>query len=156
MRTSADVPSSARGVYQRQIRKQRDRVGLGPETGITLQVPVCLLVCSGSFGLIPLFRNFYLLMITAAFFGLGEALVQSSGAAFVANLCKEKHFGTAMGTVGTIFDIGHAAGPILAGFLLARYDYVSPFATMASLLILAAPVFVVSVDERVNPTNAGR
>ena len=33
-----------------------------------------LLICAVSFGLIPVFRDFYLLMITAAFFGLGEAL----------------------------------------------------------------------------------
>ena len=73
-------------------------------------ISVGLLICAVSFGLIPVFRDFYLLMITAAFFGLGEAFVQSSGAAFVADLCKEKHFGTAMGTFGTIFDIGHATG----------------------------------------------
>jgi len=105
-----------------------------------------LIVCAVSFGLIPVFRNFYLLMITAAFFGLGEALVQSSGAAFVADLCKEKHFGTAMGTFGTIFDIGHAAGPILAGFLLASHSYLFSFWVMAALLVVAAPLFVLTVN----------
>ncbi|MBA4373615.1 MAG: MFS transporter [Thermodesulfovibrio sp.] len=104
-----------------------------------------LVICALSFGMIPVFKNFYLLMITAAFFGLGEALVQSSGAAFVADLCKEKHFGTAMGTFGTIFDIGHATGPILAGFLLASHSYLFSFQVMAAMLLLAAPVFVLTV-----------
>lgn len=104
-----------------------------------------LLICAVSFGLIPVFKGFYLLMITAAFFGLGEALVQSSGAAFVADLCKEKHFGTAMGTFGTIFDIGHATGPILAGFLLAGHSYIFSFWVMAASLLLAAPIFVMTV-----------
>ncbi|MBI5101416.1 MAG: MFS transporter [Nitrospirae bacterium] len=104
-----------------------------------------LIICAVSFGLVPVFRGFYPLMITAAFFGLGEALVQSSGAAFVADLCKEKHFGAAMGTFGTIFDIGHAGGPILAGFLLAGHSYVFSFLVMAALLLLAAPVFVMTV-----------
>ena len=108
-------------------------------------ISVGLLICAVSFGLIPVFRDFYLLMITAAFFGLGEAFVQSSGAAFVADLCKEKHFGTAMGTFGTIFDIGHATGPILAGFLLASHNYLFSFWVMAAMLILAVPVFVVTV-----------
>ena len=104
-----------------------------------------LLICAVSFGLIPVFRGFYLLMITAAFFGLGEAFVQSSGAAFVADLCAEKHFGTAMGTFGTIFDIGHATGPILAGFLLSSYSYLFSFWVMAAMLLLAVPVFAVTV-----------
>ncbi|MGC2061776.1 MAG: MFS transporter [Thermodesulfovibrionales bacterium] len=108
-------------------------------------ITVGLLICAVSFGLVPVFQDFYLLMITAAFFGLGEALVQSSGAAFVADLCKEKHFGTAMGTFGTIFDIGHATGPILAGFLLASHSYLFSFWVMAAVLLLAAPVFVVTV-----------
>lgn len=104
-----------------------------------------LLICAVSFGMIPVFQDFYLLMITAAFFGLGEALVQSSGAAFVADLCQEKHFGTAMGTFGTIFDIGHATGPILAGLLLAGHSYLFSFRVMAALLLLATPLFVFTV-----------
>ncbi len=108
-------------------------------------ITVGLLICAVSFGLIPVFRGFYLLMITAAFFGLGEALVTSSGAAFVADLCKEKHFGTAMGTFGTIFDIGHASGPILAGFLLARHTYLFSFWVMAVALLMAVPIFIMTV-----------
>lgn len=59
----------------------------------------------------------------------------------MADLCKEKHFGTAMGTFGTIFDIGHASGPILAGILLARYDYFPSFLIISSALVLAVPLF---------------
>jgi len=103
------------------------------------------LICAVSFGAIPMLTNFALLMIAAAFFGLGEAVVTSSGAALVADLCKEKHFGTAMGTFGTIFDIGHASGPILAGILIAHYDYLHAFWSMAALLVLAVPVFVMNV-----------
>lgn len=108
-------------------------------------ISVGILICAVSFGLIPVFRNFYLLMLTAAFFGLGEALVTSSGAAFVADLCTQKHFGTAMGTFGTIFDIGHASGPILAGFLLAHHGYLFSFWVMSAALVIAVPVFVMTV-----------
>jgi MFS family permease len=84
-------------------------------------------------------------MIAAMLFGLGEAFVTSSSAALVADVCKEKHFGTAMGTFGTIFDIGHASGPILAGMLIARYDYLYAFWLMAAILIIAVPVFIMQV-----------
>ncbi len=108
-------------------------------------ISVGIVICAVSFGLIPVFKNFYLLMLTAAFFGLGEALVTSSGAAFVADLCKEKHFGTAMGTFGTIFDIGHASGPILAGFLLAHHGYLFSFWVMSAALVIAVPIFIMTV-----------
>ncbi|MBM4302645.1 MAG: MFS transporter [Deltaproteobacteria bacterium] len=106
-----------------------------------------MVLCAGSFAAIPLLKSFYLLMGTALVFGLGEAFVTSSTAALVADICQKKHFGTAMGTFGTIFDIGHASGPILAGLLLARYDYFISFLIMGAILIAAIPVFVLGVDE---------
>jgi len=106
-----------------------------------------MILCAVSFGLIPLLKDFYLLMFAAIAFGFGEAFVTSSSAAFVADICKEKHFGTAMGTFGTIFDIGHAAGPILAGFLIARIDYLPAFLIISGILIAVLPVFVFAVKE---------
>jgi MFS family permease len=104
-----------------------------------------MLLCAASFGAIPLLRDFYPLMAAAVAFGLGEAFVTSSSAALVADLCKEKHFGAAMGTFGTIFDIGHASGPILAGLLVARFGYLHSFWAMSALLVLATPVFIATV-----------
>lgn len=106
-----------------------------------------MILCAVSFGVIPLLRDFYPLMIAAAVFGLGESFVTSSSAALVADVCREKHFGTAMGTFGTIFDIGHASGPILAGVLIAQYDYLYAFLIMAGILFLSLPVFIIQVRE---------
>ncbi len=108
-------------------------------------IVIGMLLCAGSFGAIPLLQDFWSLMLAAVFFGLGESFVTSSSAALVADLCQEKHFGTAMGTFGTIFDIGHASGPILAGFLIAQYDYLYSFWMMSALLVVAIPVFMANV-----------
>lgn len=108
-------------------------------------ITIGMLLCAFSFAAIPLLKDFYSLMITAIVFGLGEAFVTSSSAALVADLCKEKHFGTAMGTFGTIFDIGHASGPILAGLLIARFDYLYSFMIMSALLVIAVPLFIMNV-----------
>jgi MFS family permease len=108
-----------------------------------------LVLCAVSFGAIPLFQSFYTLMTAATIFGLGESFVTSSSAALVADICKEKHFGTAMGTFGTIFDIGHAGGPILAGFLIAQFSYLYSFWAMACILLLSVPIFTIIV--KVNP-----
>lgn len=108
-----------------------------------------MFLCAVAFGAIPHLTDFSALMIAAIFFGFGEAFVTSSSAALVADVCKEKHFGTAMGTFGTIFDIGHASGPILAGILIARFDYMYAFWSMSALLFLAVPVFMLNV--RIEP-----
>lgn len=123
--------------------KISDRYGRKP------LITVGMILCAASFGAIPLFQSFYTLMIAAIIFGLGESFVTSSSAALVADICKEKHFGTAMGTFGTIFDVGHASGPIVAGFLLAKFDYLPSFLMMSSLLVMAVPLFIISV--RVSP-----
>jgi MFS family permease len=107
-----------------------------------------MILCAGAFGAIPLLKDFSSLMAAAIFFGFGEAFVTSSSAALVADVCKEKHFGTAMGTFGTIFDIGHASGPILAGLLIARYDYLISFWTLSAMLVVAIPVFLAHVKIR--------
>jgi len=115
-----------------------------------------MVLCAVSFGAIPWLHTFYFLLITASCFGLGEALVTSSSAALVADICHERHFGTAMGTFGTIFDVGHAAGPIVAGLLLARMDYLPAFWIMGAGLLASIPVFLLTVthEGRAEPAEA--
>jgi hypothetical protein len=50
-----------------------------------------------------------------------------------------------MGTFGTIFDIGHASGPIVAGFLLVRFDYFYSFLLVSVILVCSIPVFLMAV-----------
>lgn len=107
-------------------------------------------ICAIPLTCIPLTQNFYLLLFLALVFGIGEAFVTSSSAAMVAEFCKAQHYGAAMGTFGTIFDIGHASGPILTGLLLARFSYQHSFLIIAILLILASFVFILSVPEKIN------
>lgn len=125
--------------------KTSDRYGRKP------LITAGLFLCAVSFAAIPLLSNFYLLGLAAMVFGLGEALVTSSSAALIVDVCQEKHFGAAMGTFGTIFDIGHAAGPILAGFLIARLDYRLSFWIMAAMLLAAIPLFIATVKIKQAP-----
>lgn len=108
-----------------------------------------MFLCAAPFALIPWFADLFILMGLAALFGLGEAVVTSSAAALVADFCRKDNLGSAMGTFGTIFDVGHAAGPLLAGFLIGLWggaDYRGPFALIALLLVLAALFFQAGVQ----------
>jgi MFS transporter, DHA1 family, multidrug resistance protein len=75
----------------------------------------------------------------------------------VADFCLEDHLGSAMGTFGTIFDVGHASGPLLAGMLIgltgSGTDYRLSFAVVAALLVAAAIAFRVGVG--VQPEEPG-
>lgn len=109
-----------------------------------------MFACAIPFALIPWFQNYAVLLLLAAIFGLGEAIVTSSAAALVADFCSESNLGSAMGTFGTIFDIGHAAGPLLAGFLIAVLggeNFRASFAIIAAILVVSAFVFRAGVRE---------
>jgi len=73
----------------------------------------------------------------------------------VADLCKAKHYGTAMGVFGTIFDVGHASGPILGGLLVGALGYGWAFALMACVLVAVIPWFWNTVDAPASPTPEG-
>lgn len=105
-------------------------------------------ICAISLACIPLTQYFYFLILLAAVFGVGEAFVTSSSAAMVADFCKEQNYGAAMGTFGSIFDIGHASGPILAGFLLSHLSYQYSFVIIALLLIVSSFIFALKVPEK--------
>ncbi len=106
-----------------------------------------MLLCAVPFACIPHLTGFATLMLAGMVFGLGEAFVTSSSAAMVADYCKAQHYGAAMGVFGTIFDVGHASGPILTGLLVATMGYGPAFALVAALLIASIPLFLMTVRE---------
>lgn len=119
-----------------------DRVGRQP------LILTGLLICAGTFVLIAQSEHFALLLVLASGFGFGEAVVSSSSSAFVADSSEFKRLGAGMGMQGTIMDIGHASGPLLAGVLIAHLSYQSAFAIIAGVQVGAAAVFWFTVGRR--------
>ena len=91
---------------------------------------------------------FAVLLLLSAGFGFGEAVVSSSSSAFVADSSEFKTLGAGMGMQGTIGDIGHASGPLLAGILIANMSYAGAFTIIASLQVAAAGVFWLTMRNR--------
>ncbi|MGH2362574.1 MAG: MFS transporter [bacterium] len=100
-----------------------------------------LLICAGTFVLMPRVSGLMLLLGLSAGFGFGEAVVTSSTSALVADLSESGAIGTGMGMQGTISDIGHASGPLLAGILIAQLGYQGAFTIIASMQLVAAALF---------------
>ncbi len=104
-----------------------------------------LLICAGTFVCIPYVALFPVLLLLSAGFGFGEAVVSSSSSALVADSSEFKTLGAGMGMQGTIMDIGHASGPLLAGLLIANLSYPMAFAVIAGIQLTAAGVFWVAM-----------
>jgi MFS family permease len=80
------------------------------------------------------------------FFGLSMATVTASTAALAADLSRQSAFGSSMGMLSSIMDIGHAAGPIVAGFFVTAWGYQTNFLLVS--LIMAAPILIVPIFVR--------
>ncbi len=112
-----------------------DRVGRQP------LIVIGLAICAATFITMPHVGSFTLLLLLSSGFGFGEAVVSSSSAALVADSSEFKRLGAGMGMQGTVMDIGHASGPLLAGVLIAHVSYQGAFAVIAGLQVLAAVAF---------------
>ena len=119
-----------------------DRVGRQP------LIVTGLLICAATFVCIPHVSIFALLLVLSAGFGFGEAVVSSSSSAFVADSSEFKTLGAGMGMQGTIGDMGHASGPLLAGVLIANMDYAGAFTIIAGIQVVAAGSFWLAMRKR--------
>jgi len=120
-----------------------DRIGRKPI------ILLGLLLCAVTLPLIFLGKSFFTLLVLSCLLGLGVALVTPSTTALVADLVKAGRMGSAMGVFGTIWDTGEAAGPILAGFLIASLSYFNGFLIISALMALGALVFAVTIKDPV-------
>ncbi len=112
-----------------------DRLGRKP------MIVAGLFLCAVTLPAIPAFASFWLLLPASALFGLGVAIVTPSTTALVA--------------FGTIWDSGEAAGPILAGFLIASLSYTPAFGLIAAFMAAMALLFLMMVKDPTLPIPAG-
>ncbi len=97
-----------------------------------------LLIGAASVVLLPYFPNFIGLSVLSLVFGLGFATVTSSTAALVADLTRDGRYGSSMGVLRTVMDVGQSIGPVLTGFMVGVAGYASAFTLLAAILVLAA------------------
>ena len=97
-----------------------------------------LLIGAASVVLLPVFPNVIGLSVLSLAFGLGFATVTSSTAALVADLTKDGRFGSSMGVLRTVMDVGQSIGPVLTGFMVGVAGYASAFTLLATILVAAA------------------
>lgn len=92
--------------------------------------------------ILPHLSSVWVLLGFGAAWGLGLSVVSSVGGALITDLSKRAHYGAAHGAFGTIYDMGEATGPILAGLIVAQFGYGIMFTFMGALLVLSSTVFL--------------
>jgi MFS family permease len=109
-----------------------------------------LILGAGSLLVIPYVRNFFTLAAAVAGFGLGMASVTASTSALVSDLCSGS-YGSALGVLSMIMDVGHASGPIVTGVLVAFLSYRAAFSVLGFLLLgMGLLFFVVTTSPRLS------
>ena len=70
------------------------------------------------------------------------AMVISSTAAHVSDLSKVKDYGTSIGILSTIMDIGQTLGPIISGYILVAFSFVGVFWMVGFVLLTSCIMFI--------------
>jgi MFS family permease len=106
-----------------------------------------LILCALILPCITMIKSFWILLFLCFMFGWGMAVVTPSTTALVADLCRNGHYGSAMGVFGSIWDIGEAAGPIFAGVLIGHFSYLPAFGIIAGIMLIGAALFGIFVPD---------
>src|SRR5882672_335388 len=109
-----------------------DRVGRIPV------IVIGLLLCAGALPLIFRSESLTAFVLFTPLLGLGVGAVTPVTNALIADLASTRRLGAAMGVFGTIWDIGEAAGPMIAGFLIGGLGYAGTFDVIAAVIVAAA------------------
>lgn len=113
-----------------------------------------LLIGAVSLVLLPYAPTFIGLSVLSLVFGLGFAAVTSSTTALVADLTKDSRFGSSMGVLRTVMDVGQSIGPVLTGAMIAYAGYGSAFTLLAAILLGAAVLLALGFRGRINSAEA--
>jgi MFS family permease len=100
-----------------------------------------LLVGAASVALLPYLPYFLGLCALSLVFGIGFAMVTSSTSALVADLTQNGAYGSSMGVLRTVMDVGQTIGPVLTGWVVGAYGYTSAFILLGAISLVAALMF---------------
>ena len=102
-----------------------------------------LIACSGAVWMISSAGTAGALAAAVLAYAAGVAVTTAATSAYVTDVAPRARYGAAHGVFGTIYDVGDAAGPIVAGLLVAAWGYVQMFQVMAIAAITVAAAFYV-------------
>ena len=81
-------------------------------------------------------------------YAAGVATTTAATSAYITDVTRRARYGAAHGVFGTIYDVGDALGPIVAGLLVVAVGYARMFQIMAAVAFTMAVAFAVIARSR--------
>jgi MFS family permease len=108
------------------------------------KTPIVAGLIIGSVPLIitPFASSFFELLLVSIVYGIGFSLVTSSTGPLVSDMVSKDAYGSALGFLSTIMDVGQTLGPIITGFIFATtLGYFGAFGSLGIILLVISLVF---------------
>ena len=118
-----------------------DRLGRRP------LVLVGLLLVAGGLPLMVTARSLPILALLSVALGVGEAAIMPSIATLGTELSDRGNYGSTLGMLDAMDNVGKALGPIVAGLLLGLFNYTVTFIIIAGILVTVAAIFCATVRD---------
>jgi MFS family permease len=107
-----------------------------------------LTVCGLAVFALSLAATLTAVVVVILIYAAGVAITTAATSAFITDITRRARYGAAHGVFGTIYDIGDALGPIVAGALVAAMGYAPMFQVMAAVAMTMAIVFAIATSIR--------
>jgi MFS family permease len=90
---------------------------------------------------VPLFRGVVPVAVVGILFGLAVSISTVATSTYVADVAARESIGASLGALSSIMDIGHSAGPFIAGVVIAATAISGGFFLAGGVCMLAAALF---------------
>jgi len=104
-------------------------------------IVIGLLVGCGAVIAMPHAANVLVLGALSMFFGISVSSVTASTSALVSDIAGRSAYGSAIGILSSVMDIGHSIGPLATGIVVGAFSYQVGFGIAGALLLVGAGVF---------------
>jgi MFS family permease len=103
-----------------------------------------LTLCGSAVVALSVATTLRMLIPAVVVYAAGVAVTTAATGAFITDLSRRARYGAAHGVFGTIYDVGDALGPIVAGLLVASVGYGAMFRIMATVTLAVAIAFEIT------------
>ncbi|SAI87868.1 major facilitator transporter [Methanoculleus bourgensis] len=112
-----------------------------------IQIVIGLFVLGCSVAAIPFASGFTAFLLISSLLALGMSLSTVATSAYVADVAQKEEVGASMGALSSIMDIGHSAGPLVTGIIVASGGFGPGFFASFLIAVAVCGFFVLSVRD---------
>lgn len=112
-----------------------------------IQIVTGLFVLGCSVAAIPFASGFTAFLLISSLLALGMSLSTVATSAYVADVSQKEEMGASMGALSSIMDIGHSAGPLVTGIIVASGGFGPGFFASFLIAVAVCGFFVLSVRD---------